>query len=60
MTLQPVTDQRKISDPESKAKAVKIMERWIRRVGVAVAITASAAFWAGCPTIGVTLARDCW
>lgn len=56
MKLQPVTEQRKIIYPESKAKTVNIMGRWIRRVGVAVAITSSAAFWAGCPTIGGDIA----
>lgn len=48
MQLQPVRKSREVGYPESKAKAVKVMGRWIRRVGVAVAVSAASAFWIGC------------
>lgn len=58
MQLQPVTESREASYPVSKAKAVKVMGRWIRRVGVAVATSTIMAFWVGCATGGEAVDID--
>lgn len=52
MELKPIEEGTKVSYPVKKAGLISGMGRWIRRVGVAVAITSSAALWTGCMTTG--------
>jgi len=58
MELRPVTQETVAEYPTRKAQLARIMGRWVRKVGVAVALASSAAFWIGCPVDGAMIEPD--